>query len=277
MSDCRRVSDLDPKNVDNRKLIHFISRSLCVRRRFREAINIYDELLRLDPHDATALQYQGRAYCELYEFKKSIAKFERALAIKPDDPILRRDLEWARKAEGRFVAQPPSNRNGIATAAHSAPATPSPRGNQQTANNLAKSIAQEVNWAKTLQATFRVGQINLQEGHWATALDCFDAVVISNEHHAQARAQRAWLRAACPDAKFRDAKLAYADARKACELTGWKDSASLEALAAAYAESGQFDEAVKWQQFVVRQFPNAGKPAAERLERYAHHQPARLP
>jgi serine/threonine-protein kinase len=38
-----------------------------------------------------------------------------------------------------------------------------------------------------------------------------------------------------------------AHARKACELTEWGDASYFHSLAAAYAEVGQFGEAVKWQ------------------------------
>jgi hypothetical protein len=47
--------------------------------------------------------------------------------------------------------------------------------------------------------------------------------------------------------KYRDGRKAVELAKKACELTEWKDAAVLATLAAAYAEAGQFDEAVKWQ------------------------------
>ncbi len=57
----------------------------------------------------------------------------------------------------------------------------------------------------------------------------------------------AWLRATCPEARWRDGKQAVEGARKACELTGWKNAYFLDTLAAAYAESGQFDQAVEWQ------------------------------
>ena len=58
----------------------------------------------------------------------------------------------------------------------------------------------------------------------------------------------ALLFAACPDAKIRDAKKAVENGTKACELTGWKTPSCLAALAAAYAEAGDFDAAARYEQ-----------------------------
>lgn len=46
---------------------------------------------------------------------------------------------------------------------------------------------------------------------------------------------------------MRDGKKAVEHAKQGCELSNWKDPFQLDILAAAYAESGQFEEAVKWQ------------------------------
>ncbi len=83
---------------------------------------------------------------------------------------------------------------------------------------------------------------------------------------------------ACPDEKVRDGKQALLDAKRACELTYWKWTGGLEAFAAACAETGDFDEAVRWQTWAVASLTNAKQPdeaAQTRLDLYKDHKPYR--
>lgn len=54
------------------------------------------------------------------------------------------------------------------------------------------------------------------------------------------------LLATCPDATVRDGRKAVEYALMICELTNYMDSQLLDLLAAAYAESGKWDDAVHW-------------------------------
>jgi hypothetical protein len=62
---------------------------------------------------------------------------------------------------------------------------------------------------------------------------------------------RAWMLATCPDAKLRDGSKAVTSATRACELSQWKEARPLAALAAACAEVGDFQSAVRWQQKAI--------------------------
>jgi len=61
----------------------------------------------------------------------------------------------------------------------------------------------------------------------------------------------AWPLATSVEPTLRDGKAAVALATRACEATGFKDQKYLETLAASYAESGDFAQAIKWQQQAI--------------------------
>jgi serine/threonine-protein kinase len=59
-------------------------------------------------------------------------------------------------------------------------------------------------------------------------------------------------------------------------LTSWKRATVLDTLAAAYAENGNFDEAVKWQMSATELAAKANKKDYEaRLAMYQKRQPYR--
>jgi len=61
----------------------------------------------------------------------------------------------------------------------------------------------------------------------------------------------AWMLATCPEASVRDGAQAVVNARRACELVNWQEGRYWDILAAAYAEAGDFAEAVAWQEKVI--------------------------
>lgn len=61
----------------------------------------------------------------------------------------------------------------------------------------------------------------------------------------------AWMLATSEDGRVRDGRRAVSIATKACKLSDWTNAYALDTLAAAFAEAGQFGNAVKYQQWAI--------------------------
>jgi tetratricopeptide (TPR) repeat protein len=88
----------------------------------------------------------------------------------------------------------------------------------------------------------------------------------------------AWILATCPDDSIRDGTKAIELATRACDLSKWKNYHTLDTLAAAYAEMGNFEEALKWQNKLfelVGGGKELNKDLARRLRLYEEGKPCR--
>jgi serine/threonine-protein kinase len=89
----------------------------------------------------------------------------------------------------------------------------------------------------------------------------------------------AWILATAPEPELRDAARALKLAARACKVTRWKDSNYLGTLAAAYANNGQFKEAISWQEKAITRAEEKKEKTELRaaLKLYRAGQPYRLP
>jgi tetratricopeptide (TPR) repeat protein len=117
-------------------------------------------------------------------------------------------------------------------------------------------------------------------GRYERSLADFDRVLSLHpieSTRAMAFNARAWLRATCPNESFRNGREAVADAKAACNITLWRKAGYIDTLAAAYAEAGDFDSAVKFENRVIALDSNEKEVpgSKERLAAFQHHQPIR--
>lgn len=139
------------------------------------------------------------------------------------------------------------------------------------------SLAVELD-PSNVELQMSLASCHLVEKHWEEALRDLDAAVRLDP--GKSLGLRASIRACCPDARYRNGMKAVGDAAEACNLTGWRSGSDLGALAAPYAECGEFDKAVEFQKKAMK--AGTGKDqdwverSKKRLDLYQSNKPCRL-
>jgi Zn-dependent protease len=125
------------------------------------------------------------------------------------------------------------------------------------------------------------GIVSIRRGNWQRAIeDCREAIRLQPKL-VNAHNNLAWLLAVCPIDALRNGPEAVEHATWACNATGWSKPNCLGTLAAAYAEVGDFDQAVRWHRRALAD-PAYSKTYGEatvshRLQLYEQGLPCRLP
>jgi len=212
-----------------------------------EAVAYFTAKIKQNPADSDAYQRRGSAWFTLEQYDPSLADYTEAIRLDPRSPALynARAIAWCRKREyAKALAD-----YAIA-------------GKLEPGNALVRYNEGNV-WSRT--------------GNYARALASYDEAIRLDPKLGWAYDARAMLLASCQDPRLRNGGEAVRSAQTACELDGWKESPQLETLAAAYAESGDFALAVRWQTRAMEMMPPEAKSdSASRVQLYRAGQPYRL-
>jgi tetratricopeptide (TPR) repeat protein len=120
------------------------------------------------------------------------------------------------------------------------------------------------------------GHIRHRQGRYQEARADFHEALARMPAFPNPHKNLAWLEATCADAAFRDGPSAVAHALRAWELCKGQQLDWLDILAAAHAEVGQWEEAVRWQDQALSHAaePRRAEQTA-RLQLYRSRQPYR--
>jgi tetratricopeptide (TPR) repeat protein len=212
------------------------------------AIADYNEALRLNPKYAIAYNNRGFAWRVKRDYDRAIADFNEALLLNPRYALAYRNrgLAWGSKREhDRAIAD---------------------------FNEALRLNPQDA------QAYRSRGYAWSQKRDYTRAIADFNEALRIAPQDPSVHNGAAWLLATAPVATARNGARAVEHARKAAELSEWKAASILDTLAAAYAEAGNFSDAVRWQERALESpefVKTLGEGARERLALYRKSQPYR--
>lgn len=255
-----------------------------------EAIKDLSEAIRLNPTNYVAYELRATIYYENQKFDLAISDFNSALEAKPDNrPAFKKLRADAFALRGKSYYWKNSYDKAIAdfTQALNLQSAVSDIFQQRGVSyyhlgetNKALSDfndAVRLNPKDELSLSGR-GLIYLGTGSFLNALQDFERVTKLKPKASNAYDHSAWILATCPDDKLRDGKKAVELATKACELSKWKKYTFVETLAAAYAEVGDFEQAIKYQKQATSMdgISETNRTNVQnRIELYVQHKPFR--
>ena len=245
------------------------------------AISCFSEAIRLHPKDAIAYNNRGFAYEKKKDYEHAIADFTEAIRLRPSFALAYYNRADAYDNQGEYDLAIDDYSEAIRLKPQMADAYNN-RGSaylvqdayDQAVDDFTEAIRLDPKHAK---AFLNRGAAYAERDQYPLAIDDYTESIRLNPNQAGALNSLAWLLATCPDDNHRDGPKAVENATRACELTEWASPLALSTLAAAHAETGAFDEAVKWQTKAIEAAPPDADPtdAQTRLEFYQAGKPYR--
>ncbi len=215
--------------------------------RHKEAVPQFREMIRRRPKDALAHKNLAKSLTWLWRLDEAEFHLREAVRIDPDDADAHRNLGLVLFFAGRKAEAMESLRRAV---------------------ELAPGVG-----------FFDLAYVLQQAGREEEARTYYGRAMQIEPLWPQGASQAAWMMATHPDPSFRHGALAVKFAEQACQATSNENPACLDALAAAYAEAGRFDEAIgtvrRALALMTDDSPQRSWPLRRRLELYENRQPFR--
>lgn len=240
---CIQLNPKDPAGHTGRGGVNYLKGD------FKEAVEDYTQAVDLLPKDPQPRAQRGYAYAGLGDMDKAMVDFNAALGMNPKDlPALLGRAEIYRSKKQWSDAL--KDYQSILTAAP---------GDFRALLGSASSL-------------YGSGDLEKALGAYAELLQRFPT-------EAQPFNDCAWLLATAVKDNVRNGQRAVQLASQACELTSYQNAGYLDTLAAAFAEKGEFDTAIKWQEEAVKaaakETPETQADIKSRIELYKQKKPYR--
>ncbi len=236
-------------------------------REFEKAIADFTESLRAQPRNAGALNNRGQARYMMGDFKSAVGDYSAAVAIDAKNALALNNRALAYLKLKDFA----SAQNDLNSALKIVPDYPEALNNRGIVNQelgkpdaaIADFTAALKIYPKYVDALGNRALAHHQKNDHAKAVADLELAISIDRRAWEAMNDLAWLLATTPNDAVRNRERSLTLARQACEVTEYKQWNTLDTLAAACAENGQFTEAKQWIGTALEMAPDAEK---ERLK-----------
>jgi Tfp pilus assembly protein PilF len=218
----------------------------------KKALEQLTKALEIAPDNVAALLTRARVYNELKETDKSLADIDGAIKAQPalampylmkaDILATSNRLNEAIAGLEKLVKSAPGNEQLLTQLSSFYLMANKPRKAIEAANTILEKDPENFNALRMRADAY------LSIGKHAEAIADFGKAIAQKDDDESLNNNFAWVLATSPDDKLRDGTKALKLATKAAESSKYETPHILSTLAAAYAETGDYDNAVKWSQ-----------------------------
>lgn len=232
-----------------------LARVHIAQKKLEAALDDLDKALVMQPENVGVLLLRSGIYQELGKTKEAMADVDKTLAIRPGLIVAIRTLALLLADEERYgeatleLEKLRENDPGDLLTLMQVGALYAVRNKSDKAVEAYSSVlsAQPDLW----QALRGRGDAYLNLGKQAEAVADYEKALKLEPKESGILNNFAWVLATSPDEKVRDGARAVKLATEACEASEYKLAHIISTLAAAYAESGDFESAQKWAEKAV--------------------------
>lgn len=214
-----------------------------------EGIWHLQEAVRLNPIHVDAVNDLGIAYTRKNEWDKALIYFQSAVWLRPNYPealnnvgnVLTARQQW--KEAVNYFGEALRLKPGYINARYNLADALDKMGKREEAVRELTTLLELK--PDDAGAYNRMGEILSRQGRARDALTSYEAALRLDPEFAEATRNKAWILATSSEPELRKGDEALRLARRALELTSPESVQGLDTLAAAYAETGQFNLAVE--------------------------------
>lgn len=253
--------------------------------RTADALKYLDKAIEADPRNIENLMRRCQLHLQNEQVEEAEKDVEDILSIQPNNPgaiyfrslvaVQQKRVSDAIEDMKKVIAMAPDNIEFLLQLGSYYQLDDRPKKAIQIANEIIDSGND--GWKEFIHKALRMrGDANLAIGEHRAAMADFEKAIKLLDDVSSDQSKRdksgllnnlAWLLSTSPNDEIRDGARAVKLGTEACELTEYKEAHILSTLASAYAEIGNFEEAVKWSTKAVEAGKLEKTDSLEQLEK----------